>query len=211
MTSKVIERYKRILNGEQKRFSPYEFDDVQYRKKKVQMVIRYAVENVRCWTPEEARKLLNAQEVKDLKLHLIKEFVEQPIEAKPEDMYYLIDYAYPYLPKPNEKEKVIWVYQEVLAGKRKHFPLLYFQSLKGEERAKICFEYLCEEMLRIKDIYQLPQIFAKTEQAYKILRTYKLKILVDTLYFSPYDLITEIYPELAKPELWEEPGVRYSF
>lgn len=204
MPSTVIERYKRILKGEQKRFSPYEFDDVQYRKKKVQMVIRYAVENVRKWTPEQARELLNVQDVKELKLHLIKEFVEQPIEAKSNDMYYLVDFAYPYLPKPSEHEKVIWVYQEVLSGKRKHFPLLYFQSLKGEERAKICFEYMCKEMLHIDNIYLLPRIFAKTEQAYRILRTYKLKILVDTLYFSPFDLITDMYPELSQPSLWEE-------
>ncbi|MGD8192487.1 hypothetical protein ACQCN2_21160 [Brevibacillus ginsengisoli] len=210
MPSTVIERYKRILQGVQKRFSPYEFDDVQYRKKKVQMVIRYAVENVCKWTPEEAREMLDVQQVKKLKLHLVKEFVEQPIEAKSDDMYYLVDYAYPYLPKPSEYEKVIWVYQEVLSGKRKHFPLLYFQSIKGEERAKICFEYMCKELLQIKDIYLIPRIFAKTEQAYRILRTYKLKILLDSLYFSPFDLITDIYPELAQPSLWEEASAIYS-
>lgn len=206
MPSSVIERYKRILRGEQKRFSPYEFDDVQYRKKKVQMVIRYAIEDVKNWTPEHAREKLSSQDVRELKLHLIKEFVEQPIEAKPDDVYYLVEYAYPYLPRPSEKEKVLWVYKEVLSGRRKHFPLLYFQSVKGEERAKICFEFLRKELLQIEDICQLPKIFGKTEQAYRILRTYKLKILVDTLYFSPFDLITDIYPELAEPSLWEEPS-----
>jgi hypothetical protein len=204
MPSTILERYKRILSGKQKRFSPYEFEDVQYRKQKIQLVIRYAIEHVKRWTPEQARAELNLQDVKALKLHLVREYIEPPIEAKPEDVYYLVEYAYPYLPRYSEKEKVLWVYGEVLEGKRRHFPAHYFQSVKGEERAKICFDYMCKELLKIQDIREIPAIFKKTETAYGILRKYKLKILVDTLFFSPYDLVTEIYPELAEPHLWEE-------
>ncbi len=203
MPSKIIERYKRILNGEQKRFSPYEFEDVQYRKKKVQLVLRYAIEQVKMWTPEQARNELSMRDVKELKLHLIREYIEPPIEAKPEDVYYMVEYAYPYLPRVPEKDKVLWVYQEVLSGSRRHFPPLYFQSIKGEERARICFDYMWRELLQIQDVRELPRIFAKTERAYSILRKHKLKILVDTLYFSPFDMITDMYPELAEPSLWD--------
>lgn len=204
MPSTVIERYKRILSGEQKRFSPYEFEDIQYRKKKIQLVLRYAIEQVKGWTPEEAREMLSMKDVKELKLHLVRELIEPPVEAKPNDVYYLVEYAYPYLPRKTEKEKVMWVYQEVLEGKRRHFPLHYFQSVNGEERAKICFEHMWKNLLKLSDIYSLPKLFYKTERAYAILRKYKLKILVDTLYFSPYDLVTEMYPELANPKLWGE-------
>ncbi|QQE74607.1 hypothetical protein KDJ56_00950 [Brevibacillus composti] len=204
MPSKIVERYKRILGGTQKRFSPYEFEDMQYRKQKVQLVIRYAIEQVKMWTPEQARELLSMQDVKELKLHLIREYVEPPIEAKPQDVYYLVDYAYPYLPKPTEEQKILWVYQEVLQGIRRHFPPLYFQSVKGEERAKVCFQYMCRELMKVDDLRDLPKIFGKTERAYALLRKYKLKILVDTLYFSPFDMITDMYPELAVPSLWED-------
>jgi len=203
MPTTILERYQRILNGQQKRFSPYEFEDVQYRKQKIQLVIRYAIEKVKHWTPEQARAELSLQDVKDLRLHLIKEFVEPPIEAKPDDVYYLVEYAYPYLPRYSEEEKVLWVYKEVLEGKRRHFPTHYFQTLKGEERAKICFDYMCKELLKVGSIHDIPAIFAKTETAYAILRKYKLKILVDTLFFSPFDLVTEIYPQLADPHYWE--------
>lgn len=204
MPSQIIERYKKILNGEQKRFSPYEFEEILYRKQKVQLVLRYAIEQVKMWTPEHARQSLNVEDVRDLKLHLVKEYIEPPIEAKPEDVYYLVDYAYPYLPRPAERQKVLWVYSEVLEGKRRHFPLHYFQTLKGEERAKICFEYFWQELLQLKSKYELPELFLKTDDAYQLLRKYKLKILVDTLYFSPFDLVTEMYPELADPKLWGE-------
>ncbi|OAJ72749.1 hypothetical protein AYJ08_16685 [Brevibacillus sp. SKDU10] len=206
MPSLIITKYKKILAGTQKRFSPYEFEDIQFRKKKIQLIIRYAVEQVMKWTPEQAKTQLSLQDIKKLKLHLITEFIKPPIEAKGTDVYYMIDYAYPYLPKLSEKEKVLWVYQEVLNGSRRHFPMHYFQSVLGEERAKICFIYMCEELLKITSILELPKVFGKTEQAYQILRTYKLKILVDTLYFSPFDLITEIYPELVDPKLWGEEG-----
>lgn len=204
MPSKIVERYKRILSGAQKRFSPYEFEDMQYRKQKVQLVIRYAIEQVKMWTPEQARREMSIKDVKELKLHLIREYVEPPIEAKAQDVYYLVEYAYPYLPKPSEEQKILWVYEEVLAGIRRHFPPLYFQSVKGEERAKICFDYMCNKLMNIKDLRELPRIFGKTEQAYHYLRKYKLKILVDTLYFSPFDMITDMYPELADPRLWED-------
>jgi hypothetical protein len=202
--STIVERYKRILSGAQKRFSPYEFEDMQYRKQKVQLVIRYAIEQVKMWTPEQARREMSIKDVKELKLHLIREYVEPPIEAKAQDVYYLVEYAYPYLPKPSEEQKILWVYEEVLAGIRRHFPPLYFQSVKGEERAKICFDYMCNKLMNIKDLRELPRIFGKTEQAYHYLRKYKLKILVDTLYFSPFDMITDMYPELADPRLWED-------
>jgi hypothetical protein len=202
--SRIVERYKRILNGEQKRFSPYEFEDAQYRKQKVQLVLRYAIEQVKKWTPEQARKELSIKDVKELKLHLVREYIDPPIEAKPEDVYYMVEFAYPYLPRMPEKQKVLWVYQEVLAGVRRHFPPLYFQSVKGEERAKICFDFMCRELIKLQDLRQLPRIFGKTEQAYSLLRKYKLKILVDTLYFSPFDMITDMYPELADPDLWNE-------
>ncbi|WP_126424721.1 hypothetical protein [Brevibacillus marinus] len=207
MPSTIIERYKRILAGKQKRFSPYEFEDIQYRKQKIQLVLRYAFEQVKQWTPEEARERLSLKDVKELKLHLVREYIEPPVEAKPTDVYYLVEYAYPFLPRPTEAQKVLWVYQEVLSGVRRHFPPHYFQSVKGEERARICFEHLWKNILQIQDVRSLPRIFAKTEHAYRILRSYKLKILVDTLYFSPYDLITELYPELADPQLWLEEGV----
>jgi hypothetical protein len=202
--SRIVERYKRILNGEQKRFSPYEFEDAQYRKQKVQLVLRYAIEQVKKWTPEQARKELSIKDVKELKLHLVREYIDPPIEAKPEDVYYMVEFAYPYLPRMPEKQKVLWVYREVLAGVRRHFPPLYFQSVKGEERAKICFDFMCRELMKLQDLRQLPRIFGKTEQAYSLLRKYKLKILVDTLYFSPFDMITDMYPELADPDLWNE-------
>lgn len=204
MPSTILERYKRILSGQQKRFSPYEFEDIQYRKQKIQLVIRYAIEMVKKWTPEQARVEMKLDDIKDLKLHLVREFIEPPIEAKQDDVYYFVEFAYPYLPRESEEERVMRVYREVLDGKRRHFPPHYFQTLKGEERAKICFDYMCKEFLHVKDYRELPAIFAKTETAYAILRKYKLKILVDTLYFSPYDLLTEMYPGLADPTLWED-------
>jgi hypothetical protein len=202
--SKIVDRYRRILMGEQKRFSPYEFEDAQYRKQKVQLVLRYAIENVKKWTPEQARRELSLRDVKELKLHLVREYVEPPIEAKPEDVYYLVDYAYPYLPRISEEQRVLWVYKEVLSGLRRHFPPLYFQSVKGEERAKICVDYMFDELMNLQDIYELPKIFGKTERAYSLLKKYKLKILVDSLYFSPFDMLTEMYPELNDPELWKD-------
>lgn len=183
-----IHTYEKILNGELKTFSPYFFSPV-YRKKRLINLIKYLIEEKLNMTPQDALKILNSKILKQYKLYSILKYIEKPVELDDSNVSYIIYYAYPELNPPTQKELTIYYYKKVLAKEKNSFPKNYFfDGLLGEDRAKYCVEYLCEEVLKLKK-EEIPKLLT-----IDILREYKLKILLTTLYFSMFDLITNVYP-----------------
>lgn len=186
--------YKKILSGELKTFSPY-FFNVKYRKKRLKTLIKYLIEDILHFTPEEALKNLNIKIFKEYKLVSILKYIEKPVELEKSDLSYVVFYAYPELCKYSQKDLTVNFYKKVLSGEKRNFPKNYFlDGIKGEERAKYCIQYLCEDFLnlRIEDIPQTLTI--------PMLRKYKLKILLTAIYFSMHDLITNVYPNQFESE-----------
>lgn len=197
--SYVCVTYEKILNGEMKAFSPYFFNR-QYRRFRIVVLVRYLVEDKLHMTPEEALHKITFDTLKQWKLVCLLKYVEnyKPIEHEYNRRYvkHLIYYAYPELPQPSLKERVITTYKEVLSGKRNCFPKNYFRDKYGEERAKICFEYLWQEILKI-NFNQIPEVFLKdNETGLKLLQKYKLKILTQIIYYSVSDMIINMYPDI---------------
>lgn len=197
--SGVIAAYERILRGEQSGFSPYEFQP-QERKQKIIELIRYLVEERWKTTPEEVLKegRMTVKALTEEKLDALLRYVEKSPEQSEEDASHLLYFAYPDLPKPSLYEVVTKVYREVLEGKRKNFPRQYFVDPElGEERAIICFRYLCEEVLHLK-----PQVVSLyfEGRSNALLRKYKLKILLNVVYDSFHDLLEAAYPSVQEKE-----------
>lgn len=185
----TIDTYKKILNGEIKTFSPYFFEK-RYRKKRIIQLIRYLVEEILKLSPEEALKVLDLKTLKKYKLDCLLKYVDKPIEFDKNDVSHLIYYAYKgQIKEPTDRELTIRMYKKVLNGEVKNFPKNYFiDGLKGEKRVKYCIEYLCFDILGLekKDI---PKKLTP-----EILKKYKLKIVLNVLYLSMFDLITSVFP-----------------
>lgn len=180
--------YNQLLAGELKTFSPYFFNK-KYRKKRITNLIMYLVEQKLKITPEEALTQVKKSTIKQYKLTSILKYIEKPVELEDNDLSYVIYYAYPELEPPTQKELSISYYKKVLNNEKRNFPKNYFSDgLKGEERAKYCVQYLCEEVLKLekKDIPE--------ELTVEVLTKYKLKILLTAIYFSMHDLIINVYP-----------------
>lgn len=185
-----ISTYEKILNDDLKTFSPY-FFNMKYRKKRLQILIRYLIEEKLKITKEEALTKLNLDILKKYKLLCILKYIEKPVELEKNDLSFLVYYAYPNsnLKPPTSKELTIEYYKKVLSKEKRSFPKNYFlDAIEGEKRAKYCVEYLVDEVLKIekKDIPQ--------KLTLEVIQKYNLKILFTTIYFSMYDLITNIYP-----------------
>lgn len=190
----VITTYEKILNGEQKSFSPYFFQP-QHRKKRLIILIQYLIEEKLGFTPEEALEKLTMKHIEDYQLSCILKYIDKPVEFADDDVRQLVYFAYPELPRPTVEELAIMVYKDVLAGKRRTFPKNYFLNGEwGEKRAITCFRYLCEEILKLPP-EKIPEVFSGVE-GLKILAQYKLKIIMNILFFSMTDLIETCYPEL---------------
>lgn len=185
----TIYTYRKILNREIKTFSPY-FFELRYRKKRICELVRYLVEEILNITPEEALTQVNKKVLKKYKLDCLLKYVEKPIELDKDDCSHLIIYAYKgRVPEPTPEELTIRLYKQVLAGEMKNFPKNYFlDGLKGEEKVKYCVKYLCYEVLKLKK-EEIPKKLTA-----EVLKEYKLKIVLNVLYLSMYDLITSVFP-----------------
>jgi len=191
----TIHTYQKILNGEIKTFSPY-FFELRYRKKRICELVRYLVEEILKITPEEALAQVNLKVLKKYKLDCLLKYVEKPIELEKNDVSHLIIYAYKgQVPEPTAEELTIRLYKRVLSGELKNFPKNYFlDGLRGEEKVKYCVKYLCFDVLHLKK-KEVPKKLTP-----EILKEYKLKIVLNILYLSMYDLITSVFPGEFKSE-----------
>lgn len=197
----ICRTYDKIREGEFKTFSPHYFCEGD-KKKKIIVLIQYYIEEILRLTPEEALNNLTIKDIERDKLKCLLKYVKKvkPIEFENDNSYvkHLVYYAYPSLKKPSLKELTINCYKEVLEGERRNFPKNYFRSPEGELRGKICFEYLCYDILKIK-YKDIPSLFLESnDKGLDILKKYKLKILIQMLYYSVSDMIQNMYPEIFK-------------
>lgn len=202
--SYTVSTYEKVLKNEIKSFSPYFFEK-KYRRQRIVTLMKYLIENKLNISPEEAIKKLSIATLKEYRLICLLKYLEdyKPIEYETDPVYvaHLVYYAYPALSQPSLKEKTIECYQEVLAEKRKFFPKNYFIDKYGEERAKICFEYLWQHILNMK-FEDIPIMFLENnEKGLEILKKYKLKILTQMIYYSVSDMILNMYPDIDLSEI----------
>jgi hypothetical protein len=188
----IIMTYEKILSGEQKSFSPY-FFQLQHRKEKLTVLLRYLIEDKLGFTPEEALERLTMQHLVDYQLHCLLKYIDKPVEFLDDDVRHAVYFAYPELPKFTDDELAVMVYQDVLAERRKTFPKNYFLGGDlGERRAVVCFRYLCEHVLKL-DKNGILETFGDSN-GLKVLAQYKLKIIMMVLFFSMIDLLDTAYP-----------------
>ncbi|MBI2548779.1 DUF4046 domain-containing protein [Candidatus Woesearchaeota archaeon] len=97
--------------------------------------------------------------------------------------------------KKYSRYEVIKIYEKVLAGYRKRFPVSFWK-FDGKRHARILIRYLIEEKLRLKKREQIP-----LRLTYDLLREYKLLSIYLTCFQSLYTLLDNAYPGRFKP--WE--------
>lgn len=200
----ICRTYDKVRSGEYKNFSPHFFSGYD-KQKKIIILYQYYVEDILKFTPEEAVEkitydMLERDGLKVILRHVKK---DKPDEYIRDNHYvkHLAYMTYPHLSQPKSEDLTRLCYQEVLNGTRKTFPKNYFKSIEGELRAKICFEYLWKEVLKIKK-EEIPMMFLESnEQGLNLLQKYKLKILTQMIYYSVSDMIQNIYPELDLTEV----------
>lgn len=185
----IIQTYHKVLNGEVKNFSPYFFQQ-EYRKHRLQVIFRHFIEDIMKIPPQEAYQKITVNDLKQYKLYKLLKYIDKPDEIDDNDLIYLFHFVYPELyPLPPLKELVISLYKKVLLGERKSFPKNYFTDpTYGEIRARYCLEYLVYDVLKLKTKEEI-----KEQLTVAVLKKYKLKILVDAVYLSIYDLLEDVF------------------
>ena len=190
--SETTNTYEKILKGEQKSFSPYFFQK-QYRNERVIELVKYLLEEKLKITPQEALDKLTFEVLEENQLDCLDKYVDKPVEFLKDNVTHLVYFAYPELEFPNDDELALMVYQDVLDEKRRTFPRNYFlNGAIGERRAVVCFRYLCENILELTE-QEIIDTFS-ISKGLKVLSEYKLKIIMNVLFYSNIDLLESCYP-----------------
>ena len=84
----TIEEYEELWIGERKEFSQYFFEDNICTEDLVLECIRYACEKLLKWTPKQACALFNARIVEMMKMRMMINYIEYPLELEKDKDYY---------------------------------------------------------------------------------------------------------------------------
>ena len=193
MQPEAVIIYERVLNGER---WPYKYIGTITTKERTTEILRYLFfEKLGIKDYEEAKAVLDRAFIKDYKLFPVIRSIPKPPELLPNEYDHVLWLIFPER-KKGEHALVLKVYSEVLSGKRKHFPHGYFTDAQnGRYRAEICVKHMCRKLLHYSGD-RIAREFCDSS-GIKTLAKYKLKILLNHVYFSLSDMMYEIYPQLA--------------
>ncbi len=159
--------------------------------------LRYVIENVLYWTPEQAYKYLTFDILNRIGVGFLKNYITFPPEfSKTLDFYLVVVKAYPNEFKIDYKKQVLLVYQRHLSGVIKHLPLVFFSGERGRTNACWCLEWAIQNngefsMEKPAPLFRL-FTFKKCES---FLKKYKLLEVSNALFPSHLEFLYLTYPE----------------
>lgn len=117
-------------------------------------IIRYAIEKVLGWTPEEAIKKFDDYIIRKMLLEKVITYIIIPVEMQGEEATYILSRLYPKLLHFSTKQLIEKQYENILY-RHKQFPRDYFIGTDGFYRYCVCFRYLCYHFKRFKNIEEM--------------------------------------------------------
>lgn len=150
-------------------------------------IIKYALEDLLEWTPEDIYYRLNQNVMEKLKLNSLLNYINYPIELdKKKDYFYIACLLYPKKFKVDLKKIALFTYKEVVNGTNKKMPKGFFVGEDGKYRAIICLNYILslkKSFTSIEDYYD----FFASRQSNVFIKEMRLKQAQDTHYSTVLD------------------------
>lgn len=185
--------YERVLSGER---WPIHFVGTETSKGRAVEILRYLFfEKLNLRQYDEVKRVLTKDFIRRYRLgYVIKPFYKPP-ELLPDEYDHILWLLFPER-KKGKRALIIKVYSEVLSGKRKNFPRGYFtDAVEGRYRADVCVKYLCKTILHLSGD-KIAMEFSHSN-GIKTLAKYKLRIVLNHVYFSLSGMMYDVYPQLA--------------
>ena len=184
--------YERVLKGE---YWPKQYVGTPTTINRSIEILRFLFfEKLKLCDYQSARAALNRDFVAKYRLFQVIKGIPKPPELLPDEYDHVLWLLFPEHRK-GRYALVLKVYSEVLSGKRNRFPRLYFSDpAEGKYRADVCFRHLCRRVLHMSGD-RIAWEFSHSEGIH-LLAKYKLRIILNTVYFSLSELIYSVYPQL---------------
>lgn len=186
--------------------APYYFrGDKKTAQKRAIIVVKYAIEYILYYTPQEAVALLNNEILDKLKLSpIINKYIDFPAGLEGDrKIEYLVHLCYPRQIAFSLKDWAIEVYKNVLNStgkkgvKKMPFPKDFFNGEYGVNCACVCLQHMIMSKLNVSSVSELYDLFSDTPKINAILKENSLAAACKNLYnndpisYLHYSLVDE--------------------
>ena len=161
-------------------------DSIKKKNQKTAIIIiKYAIENILYLTPDEAKKYLNNNVLKHLKLEkIIKNYIKVPKSYRKNRIEYIINLCYPEYANKNKKKNIKKLFMNVENNHDTYLPSLFSEEdgifIANELLRLLIDKYLSAQM----DIYDLYDFFS-SDEGYDFIKKHKLYDAMKIFYDSP--------------------------
>lgn len=153
-------------------------------------IVRYAIEKILQWTPEEAAKKFDKYMIHVMKLDKIITYIRYPVEIQGEEALYILSKLYPNTVRLSPRQIVEIQYRHVLDDHRQ-FPRDYFVGTEGFYRYCVCFRYLFYNYKRFRNMEEMYQ-YALSPEGRRFLSAHRLLSPAIQLDIDMVDVVYEI-------------------
>lgn len=187
----IIFEYQQVLTNRSKNmaqlyFSPEGEGAAERNSETALVVLRYAVENLLKWTPEQMKDRFGAQVISDLKLGRIMNRILIPPEILPTDYFYYAHILYPDRIPVDYPDLTLHQYKRVLNKEIQRIPRGFFDDGTGIRRAKICLNYVITNLIFFDSVQDAYKCFS-SPAGDRYLKTYRLETARDSGWNSALD------------------------
>lgn len=177
--------------------------------------IRYALEDVLEWTPEESVLKFDEYIIRIMKLEKVIPYIDYPVEIPYGNPRYILSLLYPDRVRIDRERLVEETFEEVLESARekertkgtenetrlKQFPREYFSGSEGFKRFCCCIKHIIENykpMSSVEEIYS----FFSSQAGKKLLYDFRLKVPADQFSIDLLSVIRYITREEPDSDLY---------
>lgn len=186
----VLDEYKQMLLGTRKRFSKEFFAKASDSAAEEHLfaIIKYLIENILIWTPEEAYQYLTVGILNKFKINniLISKAVF-PKTLHGSKTQFLIEKLYGYSELVKGKQHYKDTFLECLKLKR-DLPKNFFSGIDGRDRAIACLKIMINREFVVTNISELYYFFS-TKKINVLLRTYNLQKCCESHFENPLQFL----------------------
>ena len=198
MKNSLIE-YEMFLLDKIPEFPEYHFQDSsKFTTEQVTAsLIRYVIEDVLKWSPEDAYQSLDWKVLRTFKLEKI---VRQHMQFLPgmnekEECQYLVCKCYPNKFRFDLKKCILRIYDDILSGKKNKWNKKFFSDQEGMIRACICMQAAINRYLYGKGIKDLYAYFGDYQQGIHFINMTKLRKAYEKHCHLPIDFFHYSLPK----------------
>jgi hypothetical protein len=203
ISQNLLYEYQLLLLGKIPSIQPDLFEGEAKQKEKAALdILRYAVEQLLRWSPQEMAAKFNGDVITKLKLTKIVSYVIFPPEAdKKRDYFVYAHKLYPHIIPMDLYTLTILTYKNVHERRLVKFPKGFFDDNLGRTRALLCMNHALSIDGHFTSKRELYKTFSETAGA-QFIQKHRLDLARRLSWSNPIDFVHEALPLNDRDEMW---------